>query len=351
MLSVLLLLFACPKTAPVAIDWQSTPRLPSPRSGSYATLPSRPLDSGVASLVAGKRWDAVLSGAAAGVALRLVSGQGSLTVPELREAALSAGWPHPVQAAQVWVGKRGGPPPAAVGEWLQRAPGDTSIGLVRARSTVEDVWVGLLSTPRASIEGIPRQIPVGGTLSLPKIKETKLSFADPYGTTGEVDLANGYEQILDVSGEWLFEVRDKVGVAALFTVYVGVLPPELHLLVPSRVPETWQEADSKTADTLARVRGAYGLAPFKTDPIMAAAARTAAESPSTSAADLAPRVGLSKDAMWRWECQAPTVEACIDAILWDVRSRPGWLAPSALYGRDVKLTTAGVQIVLLVGAE
>lgn len=347
----LLLLLACPKPNSVVIDWQATPRLPSPRSGSYASVPAKPLDPGVASLVTGKQWDMVLSGAAAGLALRLVSGEGSLTVPEVREASLQAGWLHPIQGAQVWVAKRGGPPPAAVGEWVQQTPAATTIGLVRARSTLEDVWVGLRSTPRVKIDGIPRQLPVGGTIQLPEIPGATLTLSDPYGNLEEAKLDTAWSSLLDVEGEWLFEIRDTQGIAALFTVYVGVVPPDLHLLVPSRVPPTWTEADERTAATLARVRDAYGLSPFRTDPIMSAAARTAAEDPSTTTADLAPTVGMAPDSLWRWECQAPTVEACIDAILWDVRSRPGWLAPSALYGRDVKLTNLGVQIVLLVGAQ
>jgi hypothetical protein len=347
----LLLLFACPKTNSVVIDWQDTPRLPSPRAGSYASLPAKPLDPGVASLVNGRRWDSVLSGAASGLALRLVSGEGSLTVPEVREAALQAGWLYPIQGAQVWVAKRGGPPPSAVGEWLQQTPATTPIGLVRARSTLEDVWVGLRSNPRAKLDGIPRQLPVGGTLQLPELKGASLTLSDPYGNLEEASLDTAWSHLLDVEGEWLFEVRDAQGVVALFTVYVGVVPPDLHLLVPSRVPPTWTEADERTADTLARVRDAYGLSPFRTDPIMAAAAQTAAENPATTTADLAPTVGMDPSELWRWECHAPTVEACIDAILWDVRSRPGWLTPSALYGRDVRLTNLGVQIVLLVGAQ
>jgi hypothetical protein len=230
-------------------------------------------------------------------------------------------------------------------------PGSASIGLVRARSTLEDVWVALTSTPRVSLEGIPRQLPVGGTLQLPSVKGAQLTVADPYGMLEQGNLEAPWSKVLDVSGEWLFEVKDSLGLAALFTIYVGVVPPDLHLLVPSRVPVSWQEADNRTAETVARVREAYGLPPFGTDPLMAAAARTVAENPTTNTAELAPRVGINSDELWRWECQAPTVEACIDAILWDVRSRPGWLTPNGLYGRDVKLTNLGVQIVLLVGAQ
>jgi hypothetical protein len=351
MISALLLLLACPKTSSTLVDWEATPRLPTPRSNVYTTNPIRPLDVGVAAVIGGKRWDAVLSGAATGVALRLVAGTGSLTVPELREAALRSGWLYPIQGAQVWLGRPGVPPPPAVQQWAADAPADASIGLVRARSPLNDVWVGLLSRPRVQLGEIPRQLPVGAPLSLPAVKDATLTWADPYGDLQEAKLDKPWTGQLDVSGEWLFEVRDKDGIAALFPVYVGLVPPELDLLVPSEVPESWQEADNRTISTVERVRGAYGLRPFGSDMLMTAAARTAAENPSSSMADLAPRLGLSPDELWRWECQAPTVEACIDAILWDVRSRPGWLTPHALYGRDVKLTNLGVQIVLLVGVQ
>ena len=87
------------------------------------------------------------------------------------------------------------------------------------------------------------------------------------------------------------------------------------------------------------------------DALLVAAVRSAADDPSVTAKDMAPRVGVRSDRLWRWECQAQTVEGCLDAILWDVRARPGWLVDRGLLGRQVQITTNGVRLVLLVGAE
>src|SRR5690606_27529378 len=86
--AALLLLGACAgKQVDPTPDWNSTPQLPSPRAGSYARVPATPADPVVAALAAGHRWDESLSGAAAGLALAAVRGEGSLEEWLIREAA------------------------------------------------------------------------------------------------------------------------------------------------------------------------------------------------------------------------------------------------------------------------
>lgn len=352
MTPALLMLLGCPKAPlPMAVDWTETPHLPSPTSGSYSKTPDTPEDRGVASVIGLHRWDASLSGAAAGLALRIVDGEGSLTNPELRNAAFRAGWPYPIRSAQVWVGSVGAPPPDAVHKWVSGLPAGVTIGLVRARGALEEVWVGLVSEPRIDVGVIPRQLPAGGTLMIPAIPGAEVWVADPYGRLDHGPLAVPFTRTTEVGGEWLVEIRDATGPAASFPVYVGMVPPDLGLLIPSAPPASWQEADDLTVSLLTRVRDAYGMRPFVPDALLEAAVRSAADDPSVTAMDMAPRVGVRSDSLWRWECQAQTVEGCLDAILWDVRARPGWLVDRGLLGRQVQITTSGVRLVLLVGGE
>lgn len=352
MMAVSLMLFGCPKAAlPVAVDWAETPHLPSPTAGSYAKVPQAPEDRGVASLLGLHHWDASLAGAAAGLALRIVEGEGSLTNPELRNAAFRAGWPYPIRSAQVWSTSVNQPPPDAVKKWIAELPASATIGLVRARGPSEEVWVGLVSEPRIDIGVVPRQLPAGGTLLIPAIPGAEVWVADPLGRLDHGPLSVPFTRTAEVGGEWLVEIRDSVGAAASFPVYVGMVPPDLGLLTPSQPPASWQEADDLTVWLLDRVRDAYGMSPYVPDELLEAAVRSAADDPSVTALDMAPRVGVRADSLWRWECQAQTVEGCLDAILWDVRSRPGWFVERGLLGRQVQITTNGVRLVLLVGGE
>jgi hypothetical protein len=339
--------------APVAIlvDWSATPHLPAPSAPFYAATPAHPEDKGVASVVGLRNWDVALSGAATGVALSILDGSGSLSPPELHEALFRAGWPYPVQSAQVWPGALNQPPPKGVGDWLSQTPPNASIGLVRARAPTEDLWVGLSSTVRYDLGEMPRQLPVGATLKIPAVPKAEVWVADPYGRLDHGRLDLPFTRTADASGEWLVEVRDAQGPIALFPVYVGMIPPDLGLLEPSPLPTDWQSADQLVVDRIADLRGAYGTAMYGDDLLLQAAAKSVADDPALDVRTLAPQLGIPAADLWRWDCQSTSVETCLDGILWDVRARPALLAAHALYGRDVQLNSAGIRIVLVVARD
>jgi hypothetical protein len=347
-----LMLAGCPRPPVVIpVDWSQTPHLPAPTAPVYSSLPARPEDRGVATVVGLRTWDAALSGAATGIALQVLNGTGSLTPPELREAALRAGWPYPLIGGQAWPGELNSPPPKGVQDWLVSLPTGATVGLVRARGVEQDLWVGVASTVRVDIGQMPRQLPVGATLKIPAVPGAEVWVADPFGRLDHGQLDIPFTRTADVAGEWLVELRDREGPLASFPVYVGMVPPDLGLLVPSPLPTEWQEADNLVVDLLADIRSAYGFRPYENDLLLQTAAQSAAADPNLDVKMIAPQVGLPPSNVWRWDCQAANVETCLDAILWDVRARPGLLASRALFGRHVSLTTSGVRIVLVVARE
>lgn len=348
----LLFSVACAKAPlPLLVDWGATPRLPAPTAATYEATPGKPEDKAVASVVSGRKWDSSLAGAAAGIALKKAADRGNLSAPELREAAHEAGWPYPITSARMWAGEAGKPPPDSVHKWLATVPDNASIGLVRARDGSRDLWVALASEVRTAIGPMPRQLPVGARLRVPEIPGAEVWVADPVGRLDRGNLDIAYTRTTDLAGEWLVEVRDAKGAIANFPVYVGIVPPNLSLLVPTPLPSDWQETDALVVQRLGEIREAYGYAPLESDLLLESAATSVAEDPSIDVSSLAPRIGVEKGDVWRLECQAPTVEACLDEVLWDVRARPGLLAPRALYGRQVRLTNSGVSVLLVVARE
>lgn len=346
----LALLLGCPRPppAPPPVDWQDKPRVPSPTAGTYAQVPGVPVDPGVAALVAGRTYDASLAGAAAGIGLRIAGGTGGLSAPELREAAWRAGWAWPIRAAQVWVGDAGRPPPPDVEIWLGVQRG--SIGLVRVRAGLQDLWVGLASEPRADLGPVPRQVPVGATLALPATPGARLTTVDPGGATVEVGLDTPSAILLDQAGEWLAEIRDDRGLVATFPVYAGMVPPSLELLVPGAFPADDAAATAQGREAVTQVREAYGLPPLEEDPILLAAARAWQADPSVSVAEVARRAGLVEGAAWRWTCTGTSVASCVDSIVWDVRARPGLLLHRGLWGLVAHVDGDTVRVVAAVGA-
>lgn len=342
-------LVGCPKPPPPEpFDWADTPRVPAPASGSYSRAVGIPADPGIASLVVGHTYDASLAGAAAGVGLALTGGRGGFTAPEVREAAWRAGWPYPISGAQVWTGDAGGPPPMGVVQWL--AVQSASVGLVRVRGGLEEVWVGLASAPRVDLGPLPRQLPVGGALALPAVPGGRATVVDPAGRAVEGPLEVPWTTTVEQAGEWLVEVRDAGGAAALFPLYVGMVPPDLELLVPTPLPGTSAEAEALARRAVDRVRDAYGLSPLQEDPILQAAARAWQVDGSVPVAEVARRAGLAPSSAWRWTCAGTSVESCVDTIVWDVRARPGLLVADGLWGVVAEVSNGQVRLVAAVGA-
>jgi hypothetical protein len=355
--SLVWLLAACPKATPAAaIDWEAMPQLPAPTAGTYSRAPAAPADPVVAWVltdVEPGRWDASLSGAAAGLALSLAGGHGGLTGPEVREAAWRAGWPYPILRAQVWPVRVGEPPPADIAGWIASQPPAVDLGLVRARGTLTDAWVALVSHPRLDLGVLPRQLPLGGALTLPVIPGARVTVADPAGALVEAELALPFTLTTNHAGEWLVEIRATEGAEAIavFPVYVGLVPPELALLVPGEPPVDDAEAARRVDQLLAEVRDAYGLEPYQQDPLLDAAVKATAADGAIGVERMSPWVGVAPADLWRWECHSTTLEGCLDAIVWDVRARPGLLAAQALVGRVAHVGPDGVGVVLVVARQ
>ena len=66
-------------------DYASTPRLPSPHSGTYARATSTPNDPVIAAIMGQHKWDASLSGAAAGLAVGRLMNNRAVTAWRARE--------------------------------------------------------------------------------------------------------------------------------------------------------------------------------------------------------------------------------------------------------------------------
>jgi hypothetical protein len=346
---VLVAAAGCPKPQPPpAFDWAERPRVPAPASGTYGRAPGLPADPGIAQLVQGHAYDAALAGAAAGVALALAHDEGGLTAPELREAAWRAGWPYPITSAQLWVGTAGAPPPPPVGAWI--ASQADVVGLVRVRAGLEEAWVGLSAKPRADLGALPRQLPVGGALALPATPGARATIVDPMGRLQERPLDAAWTTTVELGGEWLVEVRDDLGPIATFPVYVGLVPPDLDLLVPTEPPPDGAAAADAAHRTLDLVREAYGLPAYVSDPLLDAAARTWLADPTVPVSDVARITGLDAERTWRWDCRGSSVESCLDSIVWDVRARPGLLLEDALLGLAATVSGDGVHVAAAVGS-
>jgi hypothetical protein len=347
---VVLLFAACasgPKGTRSGVAWDEMPRLPSPTSATYAIVPAKPPDPGVAYVLGGRPWDASLGGAAAALALAVVTDRGSITPPEVREAAWRAGWPYPVLEVRAWTTQAGQPPPDEVKAWLLQWDG-ASIGLVRARGGLDDVWIGLASRPVIDLGPVPRQVPKGGSITVPAVPGAIGRVADPEGAVRSGELTQEWSSTLELEGEWLFEIERDGFILARFPLYVGLVPPDIALLVPSAPPQDAPNADALAVTRLAEVRDAYGLPPLERDPMLDAASRTVVSAPDVGPEVLATRAGIPPGELWRFTCSAQTVETCLDKVVWRVDARTGLLAEEGLFGLTSAVSPKGVELALVV---
>lgn len=347
-----LALSGCKKPVEPAVDYRAPPQLPSPVAGTYALVPAHPKDPVVAQLVGERKWDASLAGAASGLALAMSRGDGGITPWEVREAAWRAGTPYPVLQVRGWNQGIGGPPPRPLVEWLQTVDPEHYLGIVRARSSTGEFWVALTAAPRGSVGVQPRQVPVGGSIQLPVIEGGSFVMADSDGgvQTGSTEIEQRFT--LGRDGEWLFEIRDDEGTLALFPVYCGVVPPELALFESTgpTLPDA-DAAEEHALDLLQEVRAIYGARAWERDPMLDSAARSVLRDGTSSAHDLARRLGYDPALFARWECSAASVEGCLDKVLWKPQSRPALLGDTEVLGVAARLGPTGVHLVALIAAE
>jgi len=333
-----------------AVDWQEMPRLPSPSAGSYARVEEKPPDPGVCSVMGLREWDASLGGTAAGLALNLVYERGGLTPPEIREAAWRAGWPFPIRSVHTVGAPIGAEAPPAIRSLVNQTPGGVDIGLVRARGDRQDIWVLVTSDPRIDLQVFPRQLPAGARLKLPAQPGIRFAVSDPNGKLYEGHLDLEWSTAADLTGEWLVELRDPIGVAARFPVYVGMMPPDITLLEGGEPPLNAPQASDQAYDVIDRVREAYGLREPQVDTLLQSAVPWAQLNPDLRPAEIARRVGIDPGKMWRADCTGSTVEICLDSIIWDPRARPALMSERMLVGIGADIRTDNVRLTLLMAS-
>ena len=349
-------LTGCPKPAEVnSAVLGEPPRLPAPRSGTYARVIEAPKDPVVARLVAGRRWDASMAGAASGLALAAVQDEGGFSRREIREAAWQAGYPYPIQYLAVWPTEPKKPPPDDLLSWLEDLDEDVDIGLVRARNLQKEIWVALASRPLVDLGAIPRHAALQTPLQLPSIPNATLSVADGQGRMFTMPMTETTTIYLDNEGEWLFALSDGKGDLARFTVYVGIDVPTGPVLEGgARSFADAEAAQKRSYDLLSEARQAYGASPWSTDMYLERAAGHArdrekdASGENSSELDL----GLSQDQTYWLSCTARTVEDCVDQLLWVPEYRWALLSQETKFvGVAAELHDRGVDLIAVVATD
>jgi hypothetical protein len=335
-------------TAP--LDYSTAPRLPSPSAGTYARHQADSPDPIITALVGSRALDASLSGAAAGLALGAIEGYGGLTGWEVREALWQAGYPYPIESVRGWTTAHGEAPPQSLAQWLEQIGPADDIGLVRANGPRGVAWVGLHARPQVDIGLQPRSTDMGASLSLPALATASYRAADPLGNLLQGSLKDGVTLQLIQPGEWLIEVQQNDQLVALFPVYVDIEVPEEPLIEPF----TGSVIDENTATTefsrqLAQVRTTYGLSPWTRNILLDKAAKKGL-TPNESAQDSARAVGYSQTS--RLYCASPTIEDCLDSMIWDPELRGSLLSePLGEWGIAAEVSAQSLRFELLLSLQ
>lgn len=343
----LLLALGCPKPIEVVHTYEEVPRLPAPTAGSYNRSLEPTPDPLVQPLVEGLRWDASLAGAASGLALDLVKAGTTqvLTRWQVREAAWRAGWAYPIADARAWSAMEDGSPPPQLLGWLETVSPEDDLGLVRARGQEGDVWVALKARPRLDIGRVPRQLAQGAELALPALPGASYAISDANGRLLSGSLDEPVSLTVATRGEWLVQVDDARGSAALFPVYVGLVPPDLPVIEDARSVRTDVEAIARAEELLDIVRATYDAEPLHRDFMLDAGARSLLQGGGTTREGVIASLGLSPAETALWECQGVTVEACLDGMIWRPRNRSALLDDASGLGLAASVGAEGVRLV------
>ncbi|MCB9664078.1 MAG: hypothetical protein H6732_08180 [Alphaproteobacteria bacterium] len=332
-------------------DYGQTPRLPPPESNSYATAVESPRDPVVAALVRGKHYEGALAGAAAGIALSIAEGEGSLNRWELREALWRAGFAYPVHDARRWDTVLNGAPPRELIAWLEQLAPDEPMGLVRARGRDRDHWIGMRARPEVDLGVLPRLTEVGTPLQLPPVPGATWQVADGGGRVTQGSLDQGARVLLATAGEWVFVVRRDDHDLARFVLYVGIdgsPDPILRLKGPVPAVTAAGDADLLARKVLEHVRTAYAREPWKASPVLDTAVSRFLERRQQGAAAVLSGLGFPPAEVEVWACDDVTVQNCIDWWLWDPRRRD-LLVSDAVdgFGLQTVLDGEGVHLTLM----
>ena len=117
------------------------------------------------------------------------------------------------------------------------------------------------------------------------------------------------------------------------------------------VPSTDAEAVDRVVSILADIRGAYGAPAWLPDVFLNQAAQNLMADPSKKVSAIASALGYPQEAMWKWECRAASVEACLDQILWNPRARTALLTDTEFLGLSAEVTGREVHVVALIARD
>jgi hypothetical protein len=331
---LLLAAIACAKAPPPppypaeALD--ASPRLPAPRAGSYARAVQVPSDPVVRALVDGRTWDASLAGAAAGLALAAATDSGGFSRRELREAAWQAGYPWPILGLGVWRTDEKGKPPPGLTAWLAAQPAQRDVGVVRARGQGRDVWVALSGEVQIALGVIPRELTLGHPLRLPARAGARWRASDGNGALTQGPLDDGATVPLETAGEWILQLFDDGGDLARFAVYVNDEAPRVGVLpVLDKPVNSPTEAEERAWELFGITRRAYGSPALRRDDLLDRALATSDAQDPPALAALGVRFARDPSRVVGWRCEAPTVEDCVDQLLWDPATRAPFVDPKA----------------------
>jgi hypothetical protein len=344
----LFLLLASCAHQPSTAQLDAPPSLPAPQSRIFQRAPGTPSDPAVARLVGGVRWDTALSGAAGGLGVEASMGVVSYQSWEVREAAWKAGYPIPVKQVRAWTTPVGGAPPAELLDWLATVDEATDIGLVRTRSPETDAWVALAARPRLELPAFPREGRVGTELRFPPLPGFRLVWSDPVGGLDEASLDTERVIGLHTPGCWLIDVRDEQGTAARFPVWVGVSPPDIRLY---DLPDLPSDPLERAGALLDEARALAERPEWIRDPTLDLVAQKRLAEPDGDLAEMLDHLGYDSSKAGSFSCEGPTLEACIDQVLWRPESRRAIVAPQRLSGLALEAKGGGVRLVGLVAPE
>ena len=328
------------------------PLLPNPRAGSYARVIQEPRDPVVAQVVEGKKWDASLAGAAAGLALPALDSDGGFSRREIREAAWQAGYPYPISHIAVWKTEPKNPPPKDIQVWLNEIDPAMDIGLVRSRNAKQELWVGLAAIPKIDLGVIPREIPIQTPLKLPAIPNAQLQVVGPTGSLKTQPLTQEVTLHLDHEGEWLLSFTTPDRDLARFTVYVGVdAPTDPVIYGPSESVGDDQMAITRAKALISQARQTYGMTPWLVDPYLQSTALKSMESQDKNTLSVT-SLGLAETTHRLWTCKGRTVEDCVDQMIWIPGYRATLLSPHFKYaGISGAIVEQGIELHVLISRD
>ena len=311
----------------------AAPHLPAPVADLYVHHVATPVDPLVTTVLEGRPWEEVLSGAASALALT-ISTRGDVDLSAARWAAVRAGYPFPVLGLDVVHAPHEQRPTLTL-------PSSGDVGLVRARGPDDDIWVVLHGAGGPDLPAVPREARVGDHLALsgPSWRASLPS--------GEVR-ALGDGLVFDREGEWLLQAFDAEHVVATLPVYVGVATPEKPPFVGSL-----SGADPETAafNAVAAVWAWYGRDPPTRDATMDSVARVrlralAAGGTAESPTLLLRHAGFVEGASGA-DCRAQSLRDCLETMWWSPDQRAVFAAGYSSVGVATSNDGQGVRVVLL----